>query len=164
MKSFLIWRQKEFIEKYEGICHETENDQYAIFDGELENGKGIVAVINNDLLEWNSPASHPWILIVSIKYDGSLTKGMPNEDNLPDLEKIENDIMQRLPDVDGFLNLGRQTADGNRDIYWACSDFRKPSKVLHEVSRLYASEYVVSYDIYKDKYWQFFNQFRSFEE
>ena len=30
LKDFLTWREKEFIEKYEGTRHNTENDSYAL--------------------------------------------------------------------------------------------------------------------------------------
>jgi hypothetical protein len=30
LKAYLTWRQKEFIEKYEGVRRNTENDNYSI--------------------------------------------------------------------------------------------------------------------------------------
>ena len=61
LKDFLIWRQKEFIEKYEGICYDTENDPYSVLEAKLENGNALIATVNTKLLDWNSKASHPWI-------------------------------------------------------------------------------------------------------
>ena len=159
LKDYLIWRQKEFIEKYEGLRYNTEDDSYASFKAELENGNTLLAIINTDLLNWDSKASHPWILNVEIKYNGEKTKGMPDDETYNLLEKIENDILNELKDFDGYLNIGRQTADSIREIYFACSDFRKPSLVLYAVQQKYAAKLSVSYDIYKDKYWQSFNRF-----
>lgn len=33
LKDYLIWRQKEFVEKYEGTRHITEDDNYSAFEG-----------------------------------------------------------------------------------------------------------------------------------
>ena len=159
LKDYLNWRQKEFTEKYEGVRHDTENDEYSILEAELESGNALIAVVNTDLLQWDSKASHPWILSVEIPYDGSNNNGMPEEETYKLLDEIEEQIMAELKDFEGYLNIGRQTAKNVREIYVACRDFRKPSKVLFEVQKKYAGQLEVSYDIYKDKYWQSFNRF-----
>ncbi len=53
----------------------------------------------------------------------------------------------------------RPTADRVREVYFACRDFRKPSKVLYKLGNDYADRIEISYEIYKDKYWQSFNRF-----
>jgi len=159
LKDFLIWRQKEFIEKYEAVRYDTQNDNYSILEAELESGKALIAVINTEILNWDSKASHPWIAVLTIKYDGSENNGMPNEDDYELLNKIEEDIMLELKDIEGYLNIGRQTANGERDIYFAGKDFRKPSKVFFTTQRNYSNRFEIEYDIYKDKYWQSFERF-----
>jgi hypothetical protein len=129
LKDFLRWREKEFIEKYQGTRHNTENDKYSMLEAELEGGKALVAVVNTDLLEWDCKASHPWILNVAIKYDGSLNNGMPDKGTYTLLDEIEQEMLKALRDSEGYLNIGRQTADGERIIFFACNDFRKPPKV-----------------------------------
>lgn len=159
LKEFLIWRQKEFIEKYEAVRYDTENDTYSALEAELESGNALIAIINTELLNWDSKASHPWISVLTIKYDGSNNNGMPNENDYKLLNKIEDDVMQELKDSDGYLNIGRQTANGEREIYFACKDFRKPSKVFFNIQRNYANSFEIEYDIYKDKYWRSFERF-----
>ncbi|GGD62514.1 hypothetical protein GCM10011514_28270 [Emticicia aquatilis] len=159
LKDFLVWRQKEFIEKYDGIRYNTENDDYSMLEATLQNGNPLLAIINTDLLSWQSKASHPWIMIVEIKYDGENIKGMPNEHDYKLLNDIENEILEELKDYEGYLNIGRQTADGCREIYFACRDFRKPSKVLYQIQNNYLEKIDLSFEIYKDKYWQTFNRF-----
>lgn len=162
LKDYLKWRQKEFIEKYEGVRHDTENDKYSIMEAELESGNKLIAVVNTDLLQWNSKASHPWILSVKLPYDGSSNNGMPDEETYQLFDEVENNITEELKDFDCSLNIGRQTAKNVREIYFACKDFRKPSKVLFEVQKEYIGQLKISYDIYKDKYWQSFNRFNPF--
>lgn len=159
LKDYLAWRQKEFIEKYEGVRHDTQNDSYSVGEVKLKNGHTLFAVINTDLLVWDSKASHPWLLNVEIRYDGKNNNGMPDEATYKLLDEIENELTSRLKDSDGYLNIGRQTADSTRNIYLACKDFRAPSKVVHCIQQRYAGQLELSYDLYKDKYWQSFERF-----
>lgn len=158
LKAYLIWREKEFVERYQGIRHDTETDSYSSFEAELQNGNKLLAIINTDLLEWDSKASHPWILNVEVKYDGGRNNGMPDSDTYKLLDKIEDEVVDHLKDHDGYLNIGRQTADSVREIYFACRDFRKPSKVLYALQQKYPG---ITYEIYKDKYWRSFDRFRN---
>lgn len=161
LKDFLTWRQKEFVEKYDGLRYNTENDSYSSLEAELNNGRPLVAIVNSTLLDWDSKASHPWILKVEINYDGNDNNGMPDNSTYELLNEFEEQIMLGLKDFDGYLNIGRQTADNSREIYFACVDFRKPSKVLYGLSKKYSDRLNIEYDIYKDKYWQSFERFRS---
>ena len=159
LKDFLIWRQKEFIEKYEGMRHNTETDNYSILEAELENGNPLFAVINTDILSWENKASHPWILKIEITYAAENTNGMPGEATYQLLGEIEDKITNELKDADGYLNIGRQTANGSREVYFACKDFRKPSKVLFLLQNSCSNSVKLNYNIYKDKYWQSFSRF-----
>ncbi len=157
LKDFLTWREKEFTEKYEGIRHNTENDMYAIYEGKLENGRGLVAAINKELLQWDRKASHPWILNMEVKYESE--NGMPDKETMALLDEIEEKINLELKDADGYLNIGRQTGDNLREVYFACKEFRKPSKLMHAIQNNYSGRIDLSFSVYKDKYWRTFNKF-----
>lgn len=159
LKDYLIWREKEFVEKYSGFRYDTENDKYSSLEAELSNGRPFVAIINTTLLKWDSKASHPWILEVEINFDGENNNGMPDNDTYELLNNFEDEIMFEIKDFDGYLNIGRQTADNSREIYFACHDFRKPSKILYELTKKYSGILNFTYAIYKDKYWQSFERF-----
>ncbi len=161
LKEYLIWREKEFVEKYTGFRYDTEHDIYSSFEAALNNGRPLIAIMNTTLLEWDSKASHPWLLRVEITYDGNNTNGMPDNNTYELLNKFEDEVLLELKDFDGYLNIGRQTADNAREIYFACKDFRKPSKVLNELTKKYTDKLDLTYDIYKDKYWQSFERFRT---
>ncbi len=159
LKPYLNWRQKEFIEKYEGVRRNTEHDNYSILEAGLKSGNALIATINTGLLNWDSKASHPWILNVEIKYAGKNNNGMPDTETYKLLDEIESKILEELKDFEGYLNIGRQTADSVREIYFACKEFRKPSKVLYKIQNDHSNKVEISYDIYIDKYWQSFNRF-----
>jgi hypothetical protein len=158
LKSFLDWRQKEFTEKYEAIRHHTENDNYSVLEASLEDGEKLVAVVNDDLLHWDSKASHPWIATLEIKYKGNNT-GMPDLATTTMLDEIEMKLMSELRDEEGYLNIGRQTAQNTREIYFACKDFRKPSKLFFDTQETYSNPFEITYSLYKDKYWRSFDRF-----
>lgn len=158
LKDYLNWRQKEFIEKYEGVRQNTENDSYANFEARHENGNTLLALMNTRLLSWDRKASHPWIMKVDIKYNDS-GNGLPDSNTYELMNEIEEKINLELKDSDGYLNVGRETANGLREVYYACNNFRISSKVLSQVIHEYAGRLELSYDIYKDKYWRTFNPF-----
>ena len=158
LKDYLIWREKEFIEKYEGVRHNTDNDHYTGLEAQLENGERLIAIINKDLLDWDRKASHPWIMNIELKYGDT---GMPDDESYAALQSIEDELNAALPDAEGYLNFGRCTAEGVRTIHYACKEFRKSSKAADEIVRKYSDQFDISYDLYKDKYWKTFDQYGS---
>jgi hypothetical protein len=159
LRDYLTWRQEEFVEKYSGLRYETDDDTYTSFTAERTDGQPLLAIINTDLLEWDAKASHPWVLVVTIAYDGDETNGLPDAEIYQLLNQLEEELIAYLPDREGFLNVGRQTGAGSREVYFACQDFRKPSKVLYQLQTHYAETFALDYSIYKDKYWQTFERF-----
>jgi hypothetical protein len=158
LKAFLNWREKEFTEKHEGTRHHTDSDNHSILRATLENGKPLFAAVNTDLLKWDAKASHPWILDVEMKFEGD-DNGMPDKPTLTMLEGVEDKMLEELKDSDGFLHIGRETANNTRNIYFACQDFRKAAKLTDHILASYKGNGKITYEIYKDKYWQSFNRF-----
>ncbi|MNK67170.1 hypothetical protein D3C87_865020 [compost metagenome] len=159
LKDYLIWREKEFVEKYEGTRHNTENDSYANFEGKKQDGSIVLALINTTIIEWDKKASHPWVFIVGIPFDDCDNGGLPDEKTYKLLEEIEEEIIYSLPDSEGYLNIGRETANNKREIFFTCKDFRKPAKIADELIKKYSGVFEISYELYKDKYWQSFRHF-----
>jgi hypothetical protein len=159
LKEFLNRRQSEFVEKYDGIRIDTENDTYSIMEAELENRDVLIATINTELLNWNRKASHPWIMNFQVKFTSTLENGMPDQSTYDLLNQIDDDLQLELKDIDGNLSIGRQTSNGLREMYFACNNFRKPSKVANSVKLKYSGKLDCSFEIYKDKYWRTFHRF-----
>lgn len=159
LKEYLNWRQKEFVEKYEATRYNTASDSYASMEAMTVEDLPMIAIINTDILKWESKVSHPWSMTISLEYDGDKSNGLPNPETYDLLNTFEDDVLKELIDSDGYLNIGRQTAEGERKIFFACRDFRKPSKVVAKVLKAHESTIKGSYDIYKDKYWKSLNRF-----
>ncbi len=164
LKDYLVWREKEFVEKYDGTRRNTEEDAYATFQSQLEDGTPLVALFNTDLLEWDAKASHPWIVRIEIAYNGEDYNGMPDTGEYALINELEQALMDKLLDADGYLNVGRETGDNSCEIYFACKEFRESSKIVSEVLTNFGNVLEVDYHIYKDKYWQSLDRFRFAED
>lgn len=154
LKDYLIWREKEFVEKYNSLRYNTENDNYSSLEATLKNGNPLIAIVNSTLLNWEDKPSHPWILSIEIKYDGSKNNGFPNQNTYALMNEYEDELLLQLKDSEGYLNIGRVTADNSREILFACKEFRMVSKIANTINKKYSNRLEIEYEIYKDKYWQ----------
>lgn len=162
LKDFLDWREKEFVEKYQGVINNTQDMSHSIFEAETEDGRRAIAVINTDILNWESKAAYQWMLIIEIPYDGSKNSGLPAGDVNESLALLETKICGHLKEEEGYILIGHESADSIRSIYFACKEFRRPSKVIHQLS-LDEPTWKLDYKIYKDKYWRSLNKFNPAE-
>lgn len=160
LKPFLIWREKEFVEKYEDVKINTEQHKHSIFKGKSRKGNPLFAAINTDLMAWDNKVSHPWMLKFELLYDGSENDGLPDTNISELLYSVEDDMVSKLKDIDGHLNLGRETCENVRTIYFACNEFRESSRIAHEILEKHKSYLDITYEIYKDKYWQSLANYR----
>lgn len=160
LPEFLLWREKEFLEKYKGTRHYTENDSYCSLEAEDKKGLPVIAVLNEELMEWDRKASHPWMMVIEIKYDGENNNGMPDEDTYALMNEFEEKLIKNLPDGEGYLNIGRETYNSTRTVYFACKEFRRSSKATQTLIDEYLETLEISYEIYKDKYWMTMNKFK----
>lgn len=160
LQGYLIWRQKEFVEKYEGLRHGTEEDSYTSIEAEDENGVPVFAILNQDLLNWDAKASHPWMMVVDIKFYGDEKDGLPDEMTANQMNDFEDEILKELPDIDGYLNIGRETYKSLRTIFFACKEFRRSSKTMTALIDAWSDKLNISYEIFKDKYWMTVNHLK----
>ena len=158
LKDFLSWREREFTEKYKGSKIQTNEDSYSLIEATLDNGFPLLATVNADLLQWDKKASHPWISVLRIEYKGDEFSGFPDNDDYEKFNIIEDEMLLLLKPEEGNLNIGRETAENLREIYFASKDFRQISKVLADTVNKYP-EYNMTFEIYKDKYWQSFERY-----
>lgn len=154
LKAYIDWREKEFLEKYEGTRHNTDTDDHAAINGQTHDGHPVIAIVDTALLKWDGKASHPWILKLILQYTKRVN-GMPDAATMENFEAFDNDLLEQLRDSAGYLYVARQTSNGERLVYYACKDFRLPAKVADAMVTRYTGRIKgVAYDICKDKYWQ----------
>jgi len=158
LSEYLLWREKEFVEKYEAVRYNTMDDEYASFEADDEEGMPIIAVMNQELLSWDAKASHPWILLIEIGFDET-DNGMPDEETFDQLNAFEDELMTVLVDSNGYLNIGRQTYRNVRTIFIALKDFREGSRVAKKHLATLPEKLKGSYSIFKDKYWTVVERF-----
>lgn len=154
LRAYIDWREKEFLEKYEGTRHNTDTDDHVAINGQTHDGHPVIAIVDNALLKWDGKASHPWILKLALQYTKRVN-GMPDAATMENFEAFDNDLLDQLRDSDGYLYVARQTSNGERLVYYACKDFRLPAKVAEGMITRYSGRIKgIEFDIYKDKYWQ----------
>jgi hypothetical protein len=158
LKDFLLWREREFTEKYKDVKDFGEEDAYTVLEAILNNGLPLIATINTTSLKYDAKASYPWISVLKIEYNGEQNNGLPEKEDYEKLNDIEEGAFQNLKSEEGNIYIGRESADNVREIYFASKDFRTPSKVLRTIINDH-SEYKMSLEIYKDKYWQSFERY-----
>lgn len=159
LRKYLSDRQASFVEKYEGSRFNTDEDLFSMMEGELECGVPLIAVVNTTLLMWDRKPSHPWVAGIAFEYPDTGNNGMPDETAYKLLSEIEEEILSELKYSDGYLNIGRETAKNIRTVYFACKDFRKPSKIFDRIQKKNSGRFGIDFNIYKDKYWQSFDRF-----
>lgn len=157
LNGFLRWREAEFIEKYEDDRHHSNNNHFDCFEAITEQGQPIIARFNTQLLNCDRKASHPWISVIKVDYKDSQANGLPTAGTYTFLGELDNRIFEKLCATEDHLYIGKQTGDSSREIYVASSDFRLPSKVLHQIRKEFDEKADITFDIYKDKYWQSFH-------
>ncbi|MGC4100291.1 DUF695 domain-containing protein [Ferruginibacter sp.] len=158
LKDYLVWREKEFVEKYEYTRYESTSDELAIMEAKDKNDLPIIATVDQELLAWDAKASHPWILNIDIAYKGSAT-GMPDEKTLQVMYEFEDRLAEKLTAANGYLFLGRETYNNERTTYFACKEFRECSRIAHRLIKEQGNKLQLSYSIYKDKYWKTMNRY-----
>ncbi|MDF1697253.1 MAG: DUF695 domain-containing protein [Saprospiraceae bacterium] len=151
LKDYIRWREKEFIEQYNGVFFDSENSTYMTLEWENETSK-MIGFCNSDLIKWEAKASHPWVVIVTVSYAVDSNNGMPSTALLEEIYAFEDFLVKTLPDRDGFLQVGQTTGEGARHTYYACKDFRRISDFLKANQEKTNFDY--SFDIFKDKYWR----------
>lgn len=159
LEEYLLWRQKEFIEKYQGFRQNTDQDPHTIYEALLESGNRQIAMINSSLLHWDKKASHPWVLLIAIRYETTREDRLPDEATADLLNTFEDQLLTELKDNEGYLNIGRESCNGIREIYFACQEVRACSRIVDRLLRQHRQQFKSDYVIYKDKYWKTFDNY-----
>lgn len=161
LKSYLKWRKKEFVEKYDGVRYNTESDNHTMLEATTQDGFPIIAVVNEELLNWDAKASHQWMIDIDLKFDGAENNGLPTKQILTQLHNIEDTLIKTLKDEDGFLTIGHETAKGVRTTFLACTDFRNAGKQIELTLENLPNGVEGEFQIRKDKYWRSVAHLRS---
>jgi hypothetical protein len=157
LEEYLNWREKEFVELYEGVVYQTEKATYSSLEWESE-GKDVMGTCNEELIKWNKKASHPWMVVIMVDFGTYQKSGLPTSDLLDEIHAFEDDLKEKLPDPEGYLQVGQTTGKGERTIYYACKEFSIPIQKLEELRKNYSFNY--DYEVFKDKYWKCMEMFQ----
>ena len=109
---------------------------------------------------WEFKASHPWILVVMIRYQAENENGFPSHATYKVISELEDEIETQLPAEQGYIFLGSETIDGLRETFIACREFRNATEEVSKLQKEYEQKLIFDYEFYKDKYWQSFERYQ----
>lgn len=159
LNDFLLWREREFTEKYKSIKRVDIEEEFSILRATTEDEKPLIACMNLPLLNYEAKASYPWISVLKFHYNGENNDGLPEKEDFEKFGDIEDRAVEDLKEK-GYLYIGRETADNIKESYFAGKDFRDVSKVF-KIIKDSNPEYKISFNIFKDKYWQYFKYYNN---
>ena len=158
LQDYLIWREKEFVEKNQQIKYNSQDDHFLTFEGIIDENVPIVSCVKKNVMHWEYKTSHPWILSIVMRLmdeTNSFDKNyLDKEKNV--INKIQRDFDKLLPENKGYIYVGWHKIEGIIEIFYACQEYRKPSAAMREIEANYTDNINLRYDIFKDKYWRIF--------
>ena len=101
------------------------------------------------------------MLVIAIQYETSREDRLPDDSTAEVLNTFEDQLLEELKDVDGYLYIGRESCNGIREIYFACQEVRACSRSVDRLLRRYRQQFRSDYAIYKDKYWRTLDSYRN---
>jgi len=154
LKPYLIWREKEFVAKYEDVTVDITDHDTVLFRGERTDGSRVVAIMNKDLLKWEAKMSHPWMLKFEICFAEALNSNLAIAPIFKTVFLIEEEILLAFKGKNGQLRICSETSNDVTVIYYACKEFRNSSKIAYQIQQNFKDKVEISYEIHKDKYWR----------
>ena len=154
LKDFIDYRQSEFLEKYKSEKRDTTNDSYSMLEANLNNGRPLLAVVNTSALKWDAKASMQWVAFFTVKFNGDDNNGLPDNKDFEALNAIEDEISEEMEADGNCVYVGRETADGIKESFYACKNYRIPARIFKKYQQKYQDQYEITYEIIKDKYWR----------
>lgn len=152
LPDYLIWRQKEFVEKYDNVI-ELPEDTYNTIEGEDEDGNIMMAIAVSSYEHWPYKPAFPWLVAVQMEYTET-ENGLPDEPVLQQLHDTEDAIIKLLTKELETLYAASKTYKGCRTAYFYSKSYRNPSLLLHRFLDQYKGDVTVGFFIERDKYWQ----------
>jgi hypothetical protein len=161
LEEYLLWREKEFVEKYNKIPLEEQApaEEYAVLEANDAEGMPIFATVNMGYKDWEYKAAFPWLMRFDLTFKGDET-GLPGKKQMEELQAWEDGLLTALKSPE-IIYVGHDTTRGTRTIYLYATSFLEASPKAHDFVESSDQKYPIVFSIRKDKYWQevawFFN-------
>jgi hypothetical protein len=159
LKPYLIWREKEFVAKYEDVTVDTTEHDTVFLEAERIDGSRALTIINRDLLKWEAKMSHPWMLKFEVFCTEDTNRFFPQVTISLLLFTIEEEMMSVFKDENGQLRICREISNDKTIIYFACKEFRNSSKIAYQIQQNFKDKVEITYEIHKDKYWRLLSDY-----
>jgi hypothetical protein len=154
LKEYVQARHGDITTKYKRMQYDLSQCRYCHRTEPLADEYILQVDVDENALDWEGKPSYPWILNVELYYEKADTPFLPDKNMIALFEEFINEIKKAFGDTSSFISIGRVTAIGTTNLYFACKDFKKPSQIMHDLINKYEGILEADYDIYKDRYWR----------
>jgi hypothetical protein len=147
--SFLKWREKELIEKYEPMPYDISQQKWEEFKARNAEGKNEIDVIlDTNLLRWEGLIAYHWEMRLVLPNGIAQGLGKP----IAEFSQFESMALDYITAEKGCLYLGKIIGADYSELYFACKEFRDSSHAGYYVSQLFTDEIPIPYDIKRNRY------------
>lgn len=150
LESYLVWREKEYLQKYEEVSFEIPKENYALLEGSQEDTP-VIAVVNQGWADWPYKPIFSWLIRVSIKFEGN-AEGLPNKEQLETIQTLEDKVIDGIDPAKTCV-VGRVTSANTSTIYLYANEYKDCSRTIFGILNTFDTEMEIDYFMSKDKYW-----------
>ncbi|HTF82825.1 MAG TPA: DUF695 domain-containing protein, partial [Cytophagales bacterium] len=130
LESYLVWREKEFLQRYENSTYTFPKESFAVLEGEQDD-KPVVAVVNQAWADWPYKPLFSWLIRVEIKYAGN-EEGLPNQDQIQLIQELEDAVIERQ-NQSQICVVGRVTSDHLSTLFIYSNEYKECSRSVYEL-------------------------------
>jgi hypothetical protein len=163
LQDYLIWREKEFVEKYDQTAVEYPEEFFNMIEGQDAEENIMLATVNPGYEHWEYKPIYCWSVRIEIEYEG-ISNGLPDNETLKLLQDVQSVADTLLTADPGIVYVGSKTYKGCRSLYFYAKNYRDPSLLLYDFCSNLPDTIKASFFIEKDKYWQSVADFFNAEE
>jgi hypothetical protein len=158
LDSYLLWREKEFVEKYQAGQIEKVPELFNVIEGQDEEGNIMIAIVNTAYEHWPYKPAYQWLLSVSMEYEAA-ESGLPNEKMLAAMQSEEEQVIKMLIGQSETIYVSSKTFKGARTACFYTRSYELPSQLMHAWADQHPNSVISGFFVEKDKYWRCLEEF-----
>jgi hypothetical protein len=158
LDSYLLWREKEFVEKYQAGPIEKVPELYNVIEGQDEDGNVMIAIVNTAYENWSYKPAYQWLLSVSMEYEAA-ENGLPPEKMLAAMQLEEEQVIKMLVSQSEAIYVSSKTFKGARTACFYTRSYELPCQLMHKWADEHPNSVISGFFVEKDKYWRCLEEF-----
>lgn len=127
-------------------------EEFSIFQG-MEKDLPIFATINIGIKKYSHKKNYPWFFGISIVLKHQTENGLPNKEEIEDLDLFENKIKKIFSETLPYIFTGRSSWNSHRELMFYTTE---PKKLVEKFNKLNENkpEFKFSFRSFHDPKWK----------